>query len=59
MPAGGLDEGAEVLSSVPAAKPTSKSTVAEIEEYAKINGIDLEGCSNKSERLERIEEAGL
>lgn len=34
-----------------------KSTVAEIEAYAAQNGVDLTGCSNKAERLARIEGA--
>lgn len=31
-----------------------KMTVAELEAYAKEKGIDLTGCSNKAEKLEKI-----
>ena len=34
-----------------------KMTVAELEAYAEINGIDLKDCSNKAEKLAKIKEA--
>lgn len=34
-----------------------KMKVAELEAYAQLNGIDLEGCSNRSEKLAKIKES--
>ena len=34
-----------------------KMKVAELEAYAQLNGIDLEGCSNRNEKLAKIKEA--
>ena len=34
-----------------------KMRVAELEVYAQLNGIDLEGCSNRSEKLAKIKES--
>lgn len=37
--------------------PTEKMTVPQLDKYAADNGIDLAGCNNKAEKLNRILEA--
>lgn len=36
--------------------PIDKMTVPQLEAYAEKNNIDLSGCNNKTEKLERIKE---
>lgn len=37
-------------------KPLSAMTVAELDAYAVEKGIDLTGCNNKAEKLDKIKE---
>lgn len=54
---GGGDEGGSEdsdLESEPAASPSMRSTVAEIEAYADSVGVDLTGARTKAEKLARL-----